>query len=607
MDEFGTGLRVSVIRRTLVVTALVSFNAFVLFPAFLGARTWLFPEIGLDWVFLPVGFACMCALACPGGITRIGGCLFLLAPIIVLVAIQTGQLWVAHLSFLPFYFALLGALRFHAVMMSSLQMQLEMTLACGGISRLPFANTGDLIIFFCYVFVTNLLPLSGIAYAYGMRIWNRKICVAFVVWILYNCTTAIQSFFLPGFPPYLLVALPILFGCLAIVISLEMFLNWRRLETLSFFNPGTGLDSRELQQLRSTVLHDPAEIGCDFCTICQDHICVGQMVTSLPNCPHQFHTACINLWLRQKAICPNCNMSVRSSEPRSAGGDSNAQTDGQADQPPPSTREVSPNAGRFLAGILGTHGTAAMGEAGDADASSGYGELPDGPPHEGLGSSASRAPTISSASTIFPWMFASSPTPAAPASASSSGQAAAPASGYVPPPFVSSSSQRAEGVGSPAGEPSAAVGGLGMQPLGHPHPRSHGHPSTRVSPAPGGHPHTSSRSSLGRLTALHRVMSTDSEPASSSSVRNAGASSPPWHWDRMQDGSSIAGLGGSGGSGAGGGDDGAEDSRDGGVGVGVVVRGRRRRSHEEGAVAVDVLIHGGGAEGGTHAASDGHV
>ena len=253
MDEFGTGLRVSVIRRTLVVTALVSFNAFVLFPAFLGARTWLFPEIGLDWVFLPVGFACMCALACPGGITRIGGCLFLLAPIIVLVAIQTGQLWVAHLSFLPFYFALLGALRFHAVMMSSLQMQLEMTLACGGISRLPFANTGDLIIFFCYVFVTNLLPFSGIAYAYGMRIWNRKICVAFVVWILYNCTTAIQSFFLPGFPPYLLIALPILFGCLAIVISLEMFLNWRRLETLSFFNPGTGLDSRELQQLRSTV------------------------------------------------------------------------------------------------------------------------------------------------------------------------------------------------------------------------------------------------------------------------------------------------------------------------------------------------------------------
>ncbi|KAG2445776.1 hypothetical protein HXX76_000380 [Chlamydomonas incerta] len=48
------------------------------------------------------------------------------------------------------------------------------------------------------------------------------------------------------------------------------------------------------------------------CSVCLDQVADGQMVTTLP-CLHQFHSACINPWLRRKGLhasCPLCKTPV---------------------------------------------------------------------------------------------------------------------------------------------------------------------------------------------------------------------------------------------------------------------------------------------------------
>lgn len=41
------------------------------------------------------------------------------------------------------------------------------------------------------------------------------------------------------------------------------------------------------------------------CSVCLEQVVEGEIIRTLP-CVHQFHAACIDLWLRQQATCPVC-------------------------------------------------------------------------------------------------------------------------------------------------------------------------------------------------------------------------------------------------------------------------------------------------------------
>ncbi|XP_058111113.1 E3 ubiquitin-protein ligase SDIR1-like [Magnolia sinica] len=47
-----------------------------------------------------------------------------------------------------------------------------------------------------------------------------------------------------------------------------------------------------------------------MCSICLEDVESGELVRHLP-CLHQFHVGCIDMWLRQKAVCPICKSLVR--------------------------------------------------------------------------------------------------------------------------------------------------------------------------------------------------------------------------------------------------------------------------------------------------------
>ncbi|XP_052197951.1 E3 ubiquitin-protein ligase SDIR1-like [Diospyros lotus] len=56
------------------------------------------------------------------------------------------------------------------------------------------------------------------------------------------------------------------------------------------------------------------------CTICLEQVNMGELVRSLP-CLHQFHTNCIDPWLRQQGTCPVCKLAVGSGWPENRNGE----------------------------------------------------------------------------------------------------------------------------------------------------------------------------------------------------------------------------------------------------------------------------------------------
>jgi len=49
----------------------------------------------------------------------------------------------------------------------------------------------------------------------------------------------------------------------------------------------------------------------NVCVICLGDMLQGECARSLPSCGHDFHRACIDMWLLRKTSCPLCNTDVR--------------------------------------------------------------------------------------------------------------------------------------------------------------------------------------------------------------------------------------------------------------------------------------------------------
>jgi E3 ubiquitin-protein ligase SDIR1 len=57
------------------------------------------------------------------------------------------------------------------------------------------------------------------------------------------------------------------------------------------------------------------------CSVCLEQVVDGEMVRTLP-CLHQFHSACIDQWLRQQGTCPVCKFKLSGPETPTTGAGS---------------------------------------------------------------------------------------------------------------------------------------------------------------------------------------------------------------------------------------------------------------------------------------------
>jgi len=73
--------------------------------------------------------------------------------------------------------------------------------------------------------------------------------------------------------------------------------------------------ARSVQASLRGTLHYCPEATCDmectaYCSICQDACLEGQRLRTVIACGHQYHSECLETWLRQRQTCPNCGQDV---------------------------------------------------------------------------------------------------------------------------------------------------------------------------------------------------------------------------------------------------------------------------------------------------------
>lgn len=86
--------------------------------------------------------------------------------------------------------------------------------------------------------------------------------------------------------------------CYAIFLIVRAHVRERRLQ-------------KRVKTWRKAVLQDFGEILMESnaeatCAICLDGYKKGEKATTLPECKHQFHTECVEIWLERNATCPVC-------------------------------------------------------------------------------------------------------------------------------------------------------------------------------------------------------------------------------------------------------------------------------------------------------------
>lgn len=65
----------------------------------------------------------------------------------------------------------------------------------------------------------------------------------------------------------------------------------------------------------ATLLNHCPEAACEkectvYCSICQDQCGEGQQIRTIVVCGHQYHSDCLEQWLRNRPVCPNCQQDV---------------------------------------------------------------------------------------------------------------------------------------------------------------------------------------------------------------------------------------------------------------------------------------------------------
>jgi len=65
----------------------------------------------------------------------------------------------------------------------------------------------------------------------------------------------------------------------------------------------------------STLLDHCPEASCEststvYCSICLDSVQSGQQIRTIVVCGHQYHSDCLEEWLRNRPVCPNCQQDV---------------------------------------------------------------------------------------------------------------------------------------------------------------------------------------------------------------------------------------------------------------------------------------------------------
>jgi len=78
---------------------------------------------------------------------------------------------------------------------------------------------------------------------------------------------------------------------------------------------GFPLKEREIEVLQKefSVLLTNNEEYKEGCSICYTEFKKGELMTTIPNCNHQFHFDCIEIWIKTQATCPCCRDNIRKS------------------------------------------------------------------------------------------------------------------------------------------------------------------------------------------------------------------------------------------------------------------------------------------------------
>lgn len=74
--------------------------------------------------------------------------------------------------------------------------------------------------------------------------------------------------------------------------------------------PKTGLDETIIGSLPTFVFKQDQKARTIECTVCLSNLEDGEMIRILPNCKHNFHVACIDVWLSTNSTCPVCRTAV---------------------------------------------------------------------------------------------------------------------------------------------------------------------------------------------------------------------------------------------------------------------------------------------------------
>ena len=71
-----------------------------------------------------------------------------------------------------------------------------------------------------------------------------------------------------------------------------------------------GLTQSEIKSIKEMVWMRRSDTAEEACSICFDNFEKYQKFKKLPNCPHEYHSKCIDKWLENEKRCPICNEQV---------------------------------------------------------------------------------------------------------------------------------------------------------------------------------------------------------------------------------------------------------------------------------------------------------